>query len=311
MMIPGRYWPRPGPGSSPRSCACATWPTTTASVRRRCALFRNMRAKRAASTKNPLILCTTRASTGSGSSDDQERLLVPFILHRVTQQNRSAELELLLLCARLRLDEQHVRCIRELLDRNLAWNEVVFLAGRHGLTPFLHRALSGLNSDRVPVDVQNRLRSMAQAIRFQNLGAVRELIRILQAFEAAGIAATPYKGPALAAFLCNDFGMRESCDVDILVRPSDAIRARSTILWLSPECILLLLCLHGSAHKWEMLKWVLDIAEMLRACPDLDWGKVTNEARRTGSERMVAVGLVLARDLLGAVIPQRALDTIR
>jgi len=307
---------------------------------------------------------------------------VPFILHRVTQQNRSAELELLLLCARTRTDEQHARRIRDLLDRNLGWNEVVFLAVRHGLTPFLHRALSGLNSDRVPGEVQSRLRSMAQAIRFQNLGAVRELIRILRALEAAGIAATPYKGPALAAFLCNDFGMRESCDVDILVRPSDAIRARSAILglgyapktripgwvrtthvrfhcsftfrssdglthvdmnwgvlprywripgvpdhewdnlgrlslagasvpWFSPECILFLLCMHGSAHKWDTLKWIVDIAEMLRAYPGLDWERVTNEARRTGSERMVAVGLVLARDLLDAVIPAAALSTMR
>jgi hypothetical protein len=308
--------------------------------------------------------------------------LVPFILHRVTQQNRSAELELLLLCARTRTDEQHIRRIRDLLDRNLAWNEVVFLAGRHGLTPFLHRTLSGLNSDRVPGDVQSRLRSMAQAIRFQNLGAVRELIRILRALETAGIAATPYKGPALAAFLCGDYGLREFCDVDILVRPSDALRARGTLLglgyvpkksipgwlhrthawfhcsftfrssdglthvdmnwgvlprywripgvpehewenlgrlslagasipWFSPECILFLLCLHGSAHKWDTLKWIVDIAEMLRAYPDLDWGRVTNEARRTGSERMVAVGLVLACDLLGAAIPAAALNTVR
>jgi hypothetical protein len=300
----------------------------------------------------------------------------------VTQQNRSAELELLLLCARMRMDEQHVRRALELLDRNLAWDQVVFLAGRHGLTPFLHRALSVLNSDRVPVGVRARLQSIAQAIRFQNLGAVRELIRILQGLEAAGIVATPYKGPALAAFLCNDFGLRESCDVDILVRPADALKARSTLLglgyapkkripgwlrtthvrfhctftfvsadglthvdmnwrvlprywripeipdhewgrlgrlslagasipWSSPECTLFLLSMHGSAHKWEMLKWIVDIAEMLRACPDLDWGRVTSQARRTGSERMVAVGLVLARDLLGAVIPAGALDTVR
>jgi hypothetical protein len=300
----------------------------------------------------------------------------------VTQHNRSRELELLLLCARLRLDQQHVRRIVDLLDRGVAWNEVAFLAGRHGLTPFLHRALSGLSSDRVPGDVQNRLRSMAQAIRFQNLGAVRELIRILRALEAAGIAATPYKGPALAAFLCNDLGMRESCDVDILVRPSDAIRARSIVLglgyspksripdwvrtthvrfhcsftfrssdglinvdlnwrvlprywripeipehewgslrrlslagasipWFSPECILFLLCMHGSAHKWDTLKWIVDIAEMLRAYPNLDWGSLANQARRTGSERMVAVGLVLARDLLGAAIPAAALDKVR
>ena len=297
-------------------------------------------------------------------------------------RSRASELELLLLCARMQIDEPHVRRILDLLDRGLDWAKVIFLAGRHGLTPFVDRALSGLNSDKVPADVQKHLRSMAQAIRFQNLCAVRELIRILHGLEVAGIAATPYKGPALAAFLCGDLGLRESCDVDLLVRPKDARRARSVVLglgyspkrriadwaqaahvrlhcsftfrstdglinvdlnwrvlpwywripevpelewrrlgrlslagtsvpWFSPECTLFLLCLHGCAHKWDTLKWVVDIAEMLRVHPDLDWRGLTDQARRTGSERMVAVGLLLAQDLLGAVLPQPALDTVR
>jgi hypothetical protein len=73
----------------------------------------------------------------------------------------------------------------------------------------------------------------------------------------------------------------------------------------APEEILLVLGVHGDHHQWSRLKWVCDVAELLRANPGLDWERVQMEARRLGCWRMVALGLRLAADCLDAPVPDR------
>ena len=51
---------------------------------------------------------------------------------------------------------------------------------------------------------------------------------------------------------------------------------------LSPEKTLLVLCMHGSKHAWSRLIWICDVAQLLAACPGLDWNKVNREAKRLG-----------------------------
>ncbi|HVF54769.1 MAG TPA: nucleotidyltransferase family protein [Pyrinomonadaceae bacterium] len=72
---------------------------------------------------------------------------------------------------------------------------------------------------------------------------------------------------------------------------------------LSPEDLLLSLCVHGSKHLWERLAWVCDAAELINSHPALDWPRVLGQARRAGIERMLFLGLRLARELLGAALP--------
>lgn len=83
------------------------------------------------------------------------------------------------------------------------------------------------------------------------------------------------------------------------------------ILSLPPEELLLYLCVHGAKHGWIQLKWVCDVAESVRASGNLDWGLLFEQARRSGSERMLALGLCLATDLLGARIPQEVAGRVR
>ncbi|HEX6292772.1 MAG TPA: nucleotidyltransferase family protein [Herpetosiphonaceae bacterium] len=77
------------------------------------------------------------------------------------------------------------------------------------------------------------------------------------------------------------------------------------VLNLAPEDLLLLLCVHGANHCWERVAWICDVAELLRARPGLDWNRVLREARSSGAQRMLLLGLLLARDLLGAVLPDQ------
>lgn len=76
------------------------------------------------------------------------------------------------------------------------------------------------------------------------------------------------------------------------------------VLNLAPEDLLLMLSVHGANHCWERLAWICDLAELIRARPDLDWRRLLDDARTSGGERMLLLGLLLARDLLGAALPE-------
>jgi hypothetical protein len=75
------------------------------------------------------------------------------------------------------------------------------------------------------------------------------------------------------------------------------------VLTFSAEETLLHLVVHGTVHRWEKLRLVCDVAEMIRAHPDLDWAWTLEEAQRRRSERMLLQGLHLAHVLLGAPLP--------
>ncbi len=72
---------------------------------------------------------------------------------------------------------------------------------------------------------------------------------------------------------------------------------------LSPEDLLLSLCVHGTKHLWERLAWICDIAELVRARPQMNWQQLAERARNLRAERMLHLGLRLALDLLDAPLP--------
>ena len=83
-----------------------------------------------------------------------------------------------------------------------------------------------------------------------------------------------------------------------------------TVQTLGAEDLLLYLCMHGSRHGWERLSWICDIAELLRVRRDMCWERVMERAARLGCERMLGLGLLLAKNLLGAELPKAAEQSI-
>ena len=76
--------------------------------------------------------------------------------------------------------------------------------------------------------------------------------------------------------------------------------------YLGREDLLLLLCIHGTKHLWERLSWICDVADLLRAQDDdspLDWDRLQQLAERFAVRRMVALGLILAHEILAAPLP--------
>lgn len=76
-----------------------------------------------------------------------------------------------------------------------------------------------------------------------------------------------------------------------------------TVPGLAPEDLLIVLCVHGSKHAWEHLKWVCDVAELLRSHPELDWNQIFEQASTWRCRRMLYLGLAVAHLLLDAPLP--------
>lgn len=73
---------------------------------------------------------------------------------------------------------------------------------------------------------------------------------------------------------------------------------------LSPEDLLLILCVHGGKHIWERLAWLCDIAELIVAHPDMDWEGLLTEARVLRVHRLLLLGLSLINELLEVPLPK-------
>ena len=70
---------------------------------------------------------------------------------------------------------------------------------------------------------------------------------------------------------------------------------------------LLMLCMHGSKHEWTRLIWVCDVAKLIESEPGLNWDLAQQEAKRVGLWRCLALGVLLAHQILGAEVPSKIL----
>lgn len=83
------------------------------------------------------------------------------------------------------------------------------------------------------------------------------------------------------------------------------------------EDLLLILCIQVAKDCWERqqhlehLAKVCDIASVLRVNPNMDWGSITQQARLSGTERILHFGLLLANHLLNAPLPQPIEQTVQ
>jgi len=72
---------------------------------------------------------------------------------------------------------------------------------------------------------------------------------------------------------------------------------------LSVEDEVLLNCIHGGKHFWERLMWIADIALIIARNREISWDQLFRQAEEVGAERMLCVGLQLAKHLLDANLP--------
>src|SRR3984885_13430566 len=79
---------------------------------------------------------------------------------------------------------------------------------------------------------------------------------------------------------------------------------QGSVLTFCREDLFMALCCHGSVHRWGRLKWLLDVAEILRSKAGVDWNRVeTMTIERPLARASVSLAVLLAHDLLDAPLP--------
>ncbi len=116
-----------------------------------------------------------------------------------------------------------------LSQTSIDWNCVRRLAERQGVSTLVWRALTTRRPDGAPPDVLAALRLRSHTIAANNLLLILDLTQILFLFAANGIDVLPWKGPALAAEVYGDPGLREFRDLDLLVAEADVVAARKLL----------------------------------------------------------------------------------
>jgi hypothetical protein len=140
------------------------------------------------------------------------------------------EHELLLRCARAGVQSERDDRISELVPQVTDWEYLLGLACRHAVTWFVSHILIQNHASEVPDAVLTGLRNASRDRAPHSLALTAELVRLLDLFEANGIRAVPFKGPVLATLLYGHVGLRESVDLDILIRRQDIVRATSLMI---------------------------------------------------------------------------------
>jgi hypothetical protein len=84
--------------------------------------------------------------------------------------------------------------------------------------------------------------------------------------------------------------------------------ARQKVFWgveawaLSPEWELLYLAVHAARHRWQGLKWLVDIHEVCTRAK-FDWDTVMDKAHRFGLDEVLGISLSACRVLFGTFLP--------
>ncbi|MEM6612317.1 MAG: nucleotidyltransferase family protein [Cyanobacteria bacterium P01_C01_bin.72] len=284
----------------------------------------------------------------------------------------SPELELILVCAKTKLNSDELQRLKILIQQDLDWSYFMTTARLQKVIPLMYLNLARIahvEPKALPPDVLSRLRNYAQAIARSNLLFVRELNSLTELFASQNIAVIPYKGLILAADLYGDLALRQFVDLDFLVSRSEYAQAQALLiqqgyyappqnqvdwecsfahpqrkigvdlhqgitpsyfpfyidfpgLWqrlkpvsisgitinsFSPEDLLIILCVQlAKDSQWtaEVLLKVCDIAELLRAYPELNWDFIHQQCAKLGTRRILLFGLGVSAQLLQAQIPE-------
>lgn len=140
------------------------------------------------------------------------------------------ESELLRLAAHPRPSEADLARLRLLAGNpDLAWEPLWRKAEIHGVQPLLAANLERAGLDALPAVWRERLSAFQRHNTWRNLYLTGQLARLIQLLAQNDIQAMPYKGVALAALLYGHVARRQLDDLDILVRPADALRARQVL----------------------------------------------------------------------------------
>lgn len=140
----------------------------------------------------------------------------------------SPEFRLLVACSWVAppmLEQDQSEKIASLCRGGIDWDVFVSLVRRHGVSALAHSMLCRNAGNWVPEIKKELLKTQHLQMSVKSLQQLAELIRINTLFSAQGIQMIPLKGVLLSHLLYGNSAMRDSLDIDILVKPEDVDRS--------------------------------------------------------------------------------------
>lgn len=155
--------------------------------------------------------------------------MLPPSINSASLHEDGHQYRFLALCARSYCNQSHYAQIVQAASEVNHWLEVVNYAETHGLSPLLYTHLQ-TTGVVLPPSSKQVLQGYFLRHRQANLKRMAILRDILIAFDAVGIKAIVLKGAALAHLVYPQPNLRPMRDVDILVKPSEALQAQKILV---------------------------------------------------------------------------------
>jgi hypothetical protein len=153
--------------------------------------------------------------------------MAPDRFHVLPQYSR--EFDLLLCCGGPRMHSQRRADLQSLIQDGLDWDLVLKLAHWHHMLPLLHWNLSHADAS-VPAPVLETLKRVFNYSARLALAMTGELMALIDVLGEEGILTVPYKGPVLSERLYGNIALRQSADLDIIVRKRDVESVRDILM---------------------------------------------------------------------------------
>jgi len=135
---------------------------------------------------------------------------------------RRREHQLLLHCARTEMTEDRIgEVLALLLQGGIDWAYLLECGGRHRVLPLIYANFKRHLAKRVPADILESLRTCYYTNLVSSIIQSRGLLRITTLLNASSIPVLAFKGPTLAALAYGNTALRQSGDLDLLVRRKD------------------------------------------------------------------------------------------
>lgn len=156
--------------------------------------------------------------------------LVEQSANLLSKLNLSPEERLLLLCARLKLNDSQRDELVELVQGAPRWDQVLYKAHWHQLSPLMYHHLRDIDAaPGVPDWIMEQLEAAYKLNAIRNLHFHGELQTVLNALEAGNVPVILLKGAALSGSVYKDMGLRPMADLDLLVREEQGDSAQNIL----------------------------------------------------------------------------------
>jgi hypothetical protein len=123
---------------------------------------------------------------------------------------------------------KNLETVHSRLAGPINWASLLDLAQQHGVAPLLCEVLSSIENE-VPAEPMRSLKQSYQTNIRKSLILAAELIRVLDRIEALGLEVMPYKGLTLAETMYGNMALRQTGDIDLLIRSQDFPQIKNVV----------------------------------------------------------------------------------